>query len=209
MKERMRRGILLILMILTGSYLKGQEQDLNNNHIGITLLPVYTECYRKSNKSFKKDNRINGEYGFNIGFKYLRFINKKYQLESGVNYSKIYVYLTEEIKLDNEYISRTEQHNILSFPVGIQRSFRGGFFLSVGSHINLELNEWTYLEVDSQDGIGFYVSAGKAFRISENIYIGISPIVKVYSVIAFKDKADNQNLIDFGIRMDLSYGFLR
>ncbi len=204
----MQRNIFLIILATVFGCVKSYGQDLNNNRIGISLIPVYTECY-KLNGSFEKDARINGEQGFNIGFKYLRFINSKYQFETGLNYSKIYVYLKEEIQVIHQYISRTEQHNILSLPVGIQRSFKGGFFLLVGGHINLELNEWTYLEVDSQDGIGFYVSAGKVFHISENVYIGIAPVVKVYSIIAFKDKADHQSLIDFGIRVDLSYGFLR
>jgi hypothetical protein len=204
----MLKKIVISILVLQVLALRSYGFDLNNNRLGITLAPITSYCY-ELNGGFHNNTSFDNRLSYNLGFKYLRIVNPKYQIETGINYSKIFIYLTEDIDLLNPYQSRFEQRNILSIPICIVRSFKDGFFISLGTQVDVEVNTWTKHFIDRQNGLGFNFSIGKTFHVSENIYFSLSPIVKIHSVLPFASQENNQHLFDYGIKIDLTYGFLR
>jgi len=187
---------------------KAYSFDLNNNRLGITFVPLVSKCYLFDN-SFHEDYNFEGQSGYMLGFKYLRIINDKIRIETGLHYSELYIYLGEDVKLDNFYQSRREQRNIISFPIAVERGFKYDFFITAGAQIDFELNTWTKLKMDDQKGIGLLFSIGKTFHISENVYFSVAPNIKMHSVIPFDRESNHQRLFDYGIKLDITYGFLR
>ena len=202
------KKIILISFLLQFILQMGFTQDLNNNRLGITFTPLVSKCY-VFNDNIHEDKYYVGRSGYNMGFNYMRKLKNNFYLESGINYSKLKVYISKEIILKIPTYPRLEQRDLISIPVGFLKEFKHRFFISAGILTEFEFNQWTRLHVDEQDGLGTYLSIGKTFQISENTYFTIAPVVKAHALVPFHANDDQQRLFDYGVKFDFAYGFLR
>jgi hypothetical protein len=136
------------------------------------------------------------------GFRYLRKINDRLAIETGVNYA------TADLKITPHYMgepvqTRAEDFELISIPVYANYTIWNYFFINGGPMVDFQLSETT---TDSQSGIGYGLGLGGKYNFN-NFSIYLNPNFKRHAVIPFEKEQNHQKLTEFGIQFGLGYSF--
>jgi hypothetical protein len=199
---------IFIITFIVFIFKVSAAQDIENNHIGLTVAPCFNQIYRFSD-SFHEDADFEGKYGILFGLKYSRVLTKNLIIETGLSYSEMIINIKPTLDLPQyrDYPSK-EARNMLTIPLHLTIKNKEGYFLIMGPQFDLEVNKWTRLLVNDQSGIGFILGIGKYFRLSDNTFISIAPLFKAHALIPFSEVANHQRIFEYGIKIDLNYSLL-
>lgn len=149
----------------------------------------------------------NGDIGFLFGIGYSRRINNKFNLETGIDYSRNsfdYVYTNGEgqvIKSDSP-----ENMDLLTIPINIKIKFKKKFFLITGIQYDQRFNSIKSPTIDNQSGIGINLKIGRDFKITDKMILYVAPEIIIHSIIPFYPEKNQQRLIEIGLRMSYKFG---
>ena len=137
-----------------------------------------------------------------LGFTYLRKVNKHLAIETGINYA------IADLKITPAYMgepvqTRGEEFELISIPIYANYTIWKFLFINGGPMIDFQTSETT---VDSQSGIGYGLGIGGKYNLS-NFIIYFNPNFKRHSVIPFEKEKHHQKLTEFGIQFGLGYSF--
>ena len=195
-----KKSILVFIIIFINGILK--SQDLNNNRIGIDLFGCQNVV---ANNDFNLSKSFHTISGYQIGLTYVRLINDNIHFETGIQFTNNYFRIDKSIELFNNYWKRLERKEVVGMPFSLILQSSKGYFISSGVQIDVEVNHWTKLLIDDQSGIGFILSAGRNFHVSENLYMAFAPTCKIHSLVPIS----NEKVIEYGFKMNLLFGFLK
>ncbi len=147
------------------------------------------------------------QIGFLVGVKYLRKINNKFAIETGLDYSRNsfrYSYINQ-MGIE-EYSADPENVDLFSIPVNLKVNFKN-FSVKGGIQYDRSVSEFTSRIIDSQDGMGINLGIGKDFYISDSFIVFAAPGIVFHNIIPFYPADDQQRLTELGIKIDFKYGF--
>ena len=147
------------------------------------------------------------QIGFLVGIKYLRIINDKFAIETGLDFSRNsfkYSYINQ-MGLE-EYSADPENVDLFSIPVNLKVNFKK-FSIKGGIQYDRSVSEFTSRIIDNQEGMGINLGIGKDFYISDGFIVFASPVIIFHNIIPFHTADDQQRLTELGIKIDFKYGF--
>ena len=203
----MRNPILLAFFLLFYSTAYAQDKDFNKNiTAGIYANTGMNQPIRLTRKYITEDvGPFHGGFSWSAGLKFSGMVSTKMRLEFGAGYSvhKAGFELSPPIYSESKtYPETIKAYNI---PVTLYRLLNNSFFISAGVIIDLEQDRKSYW-IDSQNGIGFSVGAGKEFHI-ESFVIDLATNMELHTMIPFNGVEYQQRQIVFGLKLGIGYCF--
>jgi len=141
------------------------------------------------------------------GLKLSMMIFQQFSVEIGAGYSihKCKFELSPPIYPSSKIYSETLKTFFI--PLTAYRYLKRDLFLSFGTLADFELprrSSW----IDSQNGLGFSVGAGKKFVV-RNFEIDISPDIEIHSAIPFHSVKYQQRLLVFNLKAGLGFNLIK
>ena len=184
-----------------------QDQDFDKK----TTIGVYSNIgmnqpIRLTRKYVTEDvGPFHGKASWSTGLKLSWMLTQKFRIEIGTGYSvhKVGFELSPPIyPVSKIYPETIRTFNI---PVKVYRYLIKDFYFSLGTIADFEIPRKSYW-IDSQNGMGFSLGAGKEFRLN-NLVINISPDLGLHSVFPFHSVENQQRLLVFEIKLGLGHRF--
>jgi hypothetical protein len=203
----MKNQILLVLFVLLYTTTYSQDKDFNKEiTAGIYANTGMNKPIRLTRKYVTEDvGPFHGGLSWSAGLKFSGMVSPKMRLEFGAGYSvhKAGFELSPPIYPESKtYPVTIRAYNI---PVTLYRLLKNSYFISGGVIIDLEQERKSYW-IDSQNGIGFSVGAGKEFHI-ESFVIDLTPNLELHTLIPFNGVEYQQRLLVFGLKLGIGYSF--
>lgn len=203
----MKRTVLFILFLLQYITIYAQDQDFDKKiTIGVYSNIGINQPIRLTRKYVTEDvGPFHGKSSWATGLKLSRMLTQKLRIEivTGYTVHKVGFELSPPIyPVSKIYPETIRTFNI---PINVHRYFINDFYLSLGTIADFEIPRKSYW-IDSQNGIGFSIGAGKKFSLN-NLVINISPDLELHSVIPFHSVDNQQRLLVFEIKLGLSQCF--
>jgi len=199
--------ILLVLLVLLYPTTYAQDKDFIRNIItGAYINTGINQPIRLTRKYITEDvGPFHGGFSWSAGLKFSGMVSTKMRLEFGAGYSvhKVGFELSPPIYSESKtYPETIKAYNI---PVTLYSLLNNSFFISAGVIIDLEQDRKSYW-IDSQNGIGFSVGAGKEFHI-ESFVIDLATNMELHTMIPFNGVEYQQRLLVFGLKLGIGYRF--
>lgn len=203
----MKNPILLIFFVLLSSTVLSQDKDFEKNiMIGVYTNVGINQPIRLTRKYVTEDvGPFHGNYSWSAGLKFSGKLSQNMRIEFAAGYSmhKAGFELSPPIYPESKIYPETiKTYNL---PVTLYRYLNKNFFMSIGTIIDFEIPRESFW-IDSQNGIGFSVGAGKEFQL-RNFVIDLAPNLELHSVIPFDGIKYQQRLLVFGLKLGLGYCF--
>ncbi len=203
----MKNGILLVLFVLLYTTIYAQEKVYTRNIItGAYINTGINQPIRLTRKYVTEDvGPFHGGFSWSAGLKFSGMVSQKMRLEFAACYSVHEVGFELSPPLYPESEIYPETIKTYNLPVTLYCYLTNNFFIGAGAIIDLELNRNSYW-IDSQNGIGFSVGAGKEFHI-KSFVIDLAPNLELHTLIPFNGVEYQQRLLVFGLKLGIGYCF--
>lgn len=145
----------------------------------------------------------NGEKFFTLGLTYLYPINKKIDLETGIEYSHHEINILPNVPPGMDDTPTSVFMTLVNIPVTVRVNFKKYFFINGG--LFLDIDAGTSEQLNSQTGIGGLVGLGIKYDSDYRISVFVNPYLKVHSLIPFSTSDQHQRLMESGFRFGLIY----
>ena len=201
------KGFILIISILFLSFslIKAQEETSKSkkHSIGVSstfigAANIITFNTMDGGRSYTGDNY------YTLALNYLYTINRTFQLETGVEYSK-YHFNHSGISGDGSHFDYESDYFLLSVPATVRINFEKFFFFNAGFSFDFNINDQGY-SID-QSGIGALMGLGFNFPFKSGLGLFVNPYLQLHHIIDFKQGNNAYKLFKGGIRIGLSYTF--
>jgi len=203
----MKNRILLVLFVLLYATTYAQDKDFIRNIItGAYINTGINQPIRLTRKYVTEDvGPFHGGLSWSAGLKFSGMVSHKMRLEFGAGYSEHKVGFELSPPIYSESKTYPETIKAYNIPVTLYCLLNNSFFISGGVIIDLEQDRKSYW-IDSQNGIGFSIGAGKEFHI-ESFIIDLAPNLELHTLIPFNGVEYQQRLIVFGLKLGIGYCF--
>jgi len=203
----MKKTILFILKVLlyTGSY--AQDQDFDKDiMIGVCSSGGWNLPVRVTTKYITEETSPwHGYESWSAGVKISGMVSEHYRIEIAACYSGHKVGFELSPPIYDEKKIYTETFRTFSIPVTFKRYLQKNFFISAGTIVDFALRDKPVF-LDTQNGFGLTIGAGKEFRIY-NLVIDLAPGMELHSLVPFTSEDNQQRLLVAGLRIGFSYNF--
>jgi hypothetical protein len=203
MQNKLLAGIVLTALILSGSFLYGQEQHTGRYGIELSVTPlsaVNIGPFQNLIGSGSHDSKhyvsglVRGTYKH----------TDRWSFSVGLGYSSQKVATTSalvnpDIKQDT-YFSRLQ---IWEVPLEARLAFLTYFYASAGPMLHVQQHSNGY--VDKQNGLGLNIGVGTRIPLSQTIAVSLAPHYKLYSIIPFQAGKYYDRIQNFGVEIGVSY----
>lgn len=191
----MKKSIILLLLI--SNLLFGQK-----NYLGIDLGYNSIKFYDLHNKDL--DNEFHNGNSFDFGIYYQSEIKENSFYSIGIDYTNISILL--DYHFDGVIVEDISQkYRLISFPIEIQRDFKKYFYIRAGIIPHFLLNDFRN-ELFNFDGIGAKIEAGIKIAM-DKLDFSLSPVMKMYSIVKFKEDPLDYFHYTIGLQLKTSYRF--
>ncbi len=149
----------------------------------------------------------NGEIGFLFGIGCLRVINDRFDIESGIDFSRNsynYLFINGLGQLIKS--AKPEHVDLLSIPLNIRFKVKKLFFVTAGIQYDKNINTLNTSSIYNQTGIGVNLKIGKDFRITDKMIVYIAPEILIHKVASLFSENNQHRLTEFGLRMSYKFG---
>jgi hypothetical protein len=203
----MKSPLLFIFLIFFYSTADAQEKNFDKN----VTAGVYTNTginrpIRLTRKYVTEDvGPFHGGFSWSAGLKFSGMVSQKMRIEFGAGYSVHNAGFELSPPIYPESKTYPETIKAYNIPVTLYRLLNNSFFFSAGVIIDLEQDRKSYW-IDSQNGIGFSVGAGKEFH-TESFVIDLAPNLELHTLIPFNGVEYQQRLLVFGLKLGIGYCF--
>ena len=174
----------------------------HTSKIGIT----FSSLGRGDIMSFEKTIGGPGYFGGNyyaFGLTYLYKLNKVFDVETGIEYSRYKITITSNLPPQAEKITLTEHLSLINLPVSIRVNFLRFFFINAGPQLDLDLSNTRY--IDMQTGIGAHLGFGINYDFKSGVSVFANPYSEVHSILSLTANHSPQRIVESGFRFGLSY----
>jgi len=174
----------------------------HTSKIGIT----FSSLGRGDIMSFEKTIGGPGYFGGNyyaFGLTYLYKLNKVFDVETGIEYSRYKITITSNLPPQAEKITIIDHLPMINLPVSIRVNFLRFFFIDGGPQLDLDLSNSSYIDI--QTGIGAHLGIGINYDFKSGVSVFANPYSEVHSILSFSADQNPQRIVESGFRFGLSY----
>jgi len=179
--------------------LNAQNPNLKKGEIGITFTPVGNCGFVQFGKGGSSKGKL---YGF--GVNYIYSLNKRLELETGIEYSKYHIIQSPE----PNYKFETNLY-LINIPLTLRINFLKFFYFNTGIFIDIDFSKGNEV-ADNQTGLGFMLlGLGAKYDFKSGVSLFANPFVRWHSVIHFVPNSypgtTLNRLGDIGVRFGITY----
>lgn len=184
-----------------------------------TIIIAYLNSYAQQNNEFRvyygisggqfmRNESLIGGASFELenlnefGISYLRKINDRLSLRTGMNYANANLIITPEF-MGTPVKQKKEDFELISIPVLASYTFWKFISLNGGLLLDFQSSENT---TDLQSGIGYQIGLGGKFNFHQ-FSIFLKPNFKKHAWVPFEKENLHQKLSEFGIQFGVGYRF--
>ncbi|GGF37418.1 outer membrane beta-barrel protein [Echinicola rosea] len=165
--------------------------------------------YGAAGAEFVKSATYGGGGYDNTGFKefglrYLKGINERFSIETGVNYSSSKAIFYPEYMGESVEV-REEDYHLISVPIYAHYTFWKHFFVNGGPILDFDGSDHPDF-IDKQAGIGYSVGIGGKYDF-QHFSLFVNPNFKQHALFPFEKSHNHQKLTEFGVQFGLGYRF--
>ncbi|MDR2955842.1 MAG: porin family protein [Prevotella sp.] len=203
----MNKYIFTLLPALLSFALNVTAQDNTNkyprNEIGIYSAIGSNDLIRL--ESIEGDGSYNNDGLVAIGLNYIYGINRKFDLETGVEYSNHnIIYKPPYMGEGFDYSQKKKKFKLITIPLTARFNFWRYFFLNGGALIDFDLSDNDGY-IDKQTGIGATLGLGAKYEFSFGLTAYINPYLKLHTLIPFSAERYHQRARESSIRLGVTY----
>ena len=200
----MKKTSLLILCFAfaLSMYAQKNEGRKLKGKIGITFSSFGSDFLFRS-EPLDGEASYNSDKFYTLGLTYAYQLNKIFEFETGIEYSKYKIVIDPFDPPFNEAPSHGEQFSLINIPLTFRANFlkyvfvNGGFILDIDPTISSP--------VDSQNGIGAILGLGLKYDFDSGISAFVNPYMKAHSLISVSAPENHQQLLETGFRFGVMY----
>ncbi|MGL4909065.1 MAG: outer membrane beta-barrel protein [Bacteroidales bacterium] len=145
-----------------------------------------------------------GYYSF--GITYIRPISNKFDIETGIEYSKYRYHFTNSSLGPDIDVSRNVDLSLLEIPITVRFNFWKYFFLNGGLLLDFDITNDKHL--DNQTGIGTILGFGAKYDFKKApIGLFLNPYIKYRPLIPFTKESYHLRTMEVGFRFGVLYNF--
>jgi hypothetical protein len=148
-----------------------------------------------------------GQVGFLVGIGYVRTINEKFDIETGLDLSQNSFEISY-IDAMGQYIIE-ENHNyidLLTIPLNLRIKIKKNFVFTGGIQYDQEIKANNSDRIGDQTGLGINVKFGKDFKLGNKMILSLSPEIIVHDIVPFHPENHQQRLTELGLRIKYKVG---
>lgn len=149
---------------------------------------------------------VDGNGLYSLGVSYAYILNKRIELQSGLDFS-IYRVTIEPAYAGEEFDHSPWNENIkqLTIPLTVNVNFGKYFFINGGFLLDFEVSKKN--SIDKQSGLGAVIGIGFKYDFDSGIFILANPYYKLHSLIPFSSANYQQHLQEYGLKIGVGYSF--
>jgi hypothetical protein len=151
-----------------------------------------------------------GEGFYVLGATYLKPLNSRFYLESGLEFSHYNLQIRPNIPPeppDNPGTSFNTKVVLLGAPIAVRMQLSRHFFAQAGLILDIDLSNNT--SIDSQTGLGTTAGLGLNFDVSAGTAVFLNPYLKLHSLLPFAGENYPQRLVESGFKIGISFALTR
>lgn len=191
---------LIVCFIFCLANLAAQESDSINrlDKIGISVSAL-------GSSTLVRFRELVGGAGFDThrlftaGINYTHSLNKKLDLESGVEFTSFSATVYPGVNPDADLTPTTGYVNMVSIPFLIRATFPYLFFVNGGLILDLDMSSSS--GVETQTGIAGMFGFGWKYNFKSGTELIINPYLRMHSLISFSMSDNPQRLLESGLRL--------
>ena len=142
---------------------------------------------------------------FALGINYIQNLNRLFDLEIAIEYSKHNVIYSPSYSGDpfQDMTGKNEMFNILSVPIMTRINVWKYFYFNGGVLFSFDTSKEK--NIDTQTGFGGILGLGMKYDFNCGISIYVNPYSKIHTLIPFSPEKYHQRVWENGIRIGLIY----
>jgi hypothetical protein len=193
--------LIATFLILFGEILEAQDQP--QKATGFKLGVSFSSF---GNNDIVRDNELmgaasyHGEDFYTLGVNVIYPLNKWFEIESGLDYSRHSVLIKPAPGIDMP--SHTGKFSLMCIPVTARVNFLRFFFINGGALLDFDAS--ASMPVDSQTGIGLLLGVGVKYDFKFGGSVFFNPYTKMHSQVSFMEGDNRQKLIEDGFRLGIT-----
>ena len=199
------RKIFLLSLYLGFAFCTHAQQNegsTSKEKIGITF-SSFGENDVVRYQPLEGEASYNSDGFYTIGINYLHRLNKTFDFETGLEYSRHKIIIDPMDFPFNIAPSHKEQFSLINIPLTFRVNFLKHIFVNGG--LNLDIDPTISSPVDSQNGIGAIIGIGLKYDSDFGISVFVNPYTKAHSLISFSADDNHQRLLETGFRFGVMY----
>ncbi len=138
---------------------------------------------------------------FTLGITYLYPINKTFDFETGIEYSKHSIIIEPYLPLIYHGKPVFIDFSLFTLPATLRVTFLKYFFVNGGLFLGFGGGNST--SVANQNGVGINLGLGLKYDFKRNLSLFVNPYTKVHSLIPFTSVEARQRLFESGFRFGI------
>lgn len=201
----MKRYLLLLFLVFSISVLlNGHENPdrLNQNRFGLTFSSFGTDDVIVFERMMGAAS-YNSDKFYTVGFNYLSPLGKRWDFETGIEYSTIRLMVNPNLPPDWDRLPYRVSFSLINIPVTLRLNFLKYFFLNGGLIFDFDAS--ASMPIDSQTGIGSVMGLGCGYDFKSGISVFINPYSRMHALVPFSSQANHQRILESGVRFGVMY----
>jgi len=187
------KKVMILFCCLLCVCLNAQNPNLKKGKIGITFTPVGYCGISYFGKGGGSEGNLYG-----LGINYIYLLNKRLELETGIEYSKYHI-------IQSPYLDLKYETNLylINIPLSLRINFLKFFFFNTGIFIDIDFAKNN--DIENQTGLGLMLlGLGAKYDFKSGVSLFANPFVRWHSVISFQGLY-HERLVDAGVRFGITY----
>mgnify|MGYP002395568853 CR=1 FL=1 len=194
---------LLVFMFTCSVYSQQKDSSLEKRSVGITFSSFGDNDLVRFDDDLVGFAGISGKHFYTLGLNYLVPLNKTFDLETGLEYSRHKMVVDPNLPPDMDRSAYPIYLDVLTVPVAARINFLKYFFFSAGGMLNLDVSGSG--GADAQTGLGASVSLGVKYDFKSGISAFVNPYLKAVGLLPFAPDDYHQRLMESGWRFGVLY----
>lgn len=204
----MKTYLIVLLLLFCSCYLHAQINPEGNHtknkltrEIGLVVALGKGNMERKT--PLDGEASYSGKKYFAVGITYVESLKTWLSIETDPAFAKYSIKRTNTGMGENT--SSIFHVQLLTIPVQARVHFLRYFFVNAGAFLDLDLG----IIEHGQSGIGVMAGIGIQYPIAHNTNLFINPYVQQHAVWSFKEEDNPLRLHNAGVRVGVTYRFLK
>ena len=196
-------SLVLVFIFAFSVYSQDNGPSLRGRSVGITFSSFGENDLVRFEDDLVGFHGTTGRRFYTLGLDYLVALNKTFDLETGLEYSRHNMMVDPNLPPSMDRPEYPVYLNVLTVPVSARINFLKYFFFSAGGMLNLDISGSG--GSDSQTGLGAMVSLGVKYNFEAGISVFINPYMKAVGLLPFAPDDYHQRLMVTGWRFGVLY----
>ena len=192
--QELRIGFLALLVLISCSHTNAQDVSLQGWTFSIaTGEPILLQKAREGAPS------ISLKQNTSFGLNYLRRVNNKTYLETGVAFTNGKIAVTSAPHPDIPSNDDSYNLQMINVPLFVRANIGRHFFINGGLLADIDVSSKPY--ISRQSGLGSGLSFGGQISLSEKVTLSLAPYLQVQNLLSWKAREHAQHVAEAGFRL--------